>query len=315
MKTLRIAMLGMVDGNGHPYSWSAIINGDYDEEAMRECPYPAIYDYLSAEPRRNLGIPGAEVTHIWTDDPENARRVARASRIPHVADRPEEVVDAVDAVIVSTDKGDEHVWRCRPFIEAGLPVFVDKPLTDNERDLRTFIQWHSEGRRFLSTSALRYAKEFEPHRNDIESLVGRPRFFCVTTGKSWERYGIHALEAVYPVVGPGFLSARNTGDEARNVVHLKHAAGIDVVVVATADMYGGFGSLLGAGTAGSTFARFEDTFYAFKTQLEAFFEFLRTGAPRVPFSETVELMKIVIAGIRSREEGGREVLLDEILAE
>ena len=27
---IRLAMLGMVDGNGHPYSWSAIINGRYE---------------------------------------------------------------------------------------------------------------------------------------------------------------------------------------------------------------------------------------------------------------------------------------------
>ena len=27
---IRLAMLGMVDGNGHPFSWSAIINGRYD---------------------------------------------------------------------------------------------------------------------------------------------------------------------------------------------------------------------------------------------------------------------------------------------
>ncbi|RKY68211.1 MAG: oxidoreductase, partial [Candidatus Latescibacterota bacterium] len=34
MKELKIAMLGMTEGNGHPYSWSAIINGDYDPEEM-----------------------------------------------------------------------------------------------------------------------------------------------------------------------------------------------------------------------------------------------------------------------------------------
>ena len=32
---IRIAMLGMVEGNGHPYSWSAIFNG-YDPEKMAE---------------------------------------------------------------------------------------------------------------------------------------------------------------------------------------------------------------------------------------------------------------------------------------
>ena len=55
-----------------------------------------------------------------------------------------------------------------------------------------------------------------------------------------------------------------------------------------------------------------DTFFAFKSQLEAFIAYLRTGERPVPFAETVELMQLVIAGIRSRAEGGREVLLSEI---
>jgi len=40
---------------------------------------------------------------------------------------------------------------------------------------------------------------------------------------------------------------------------------------------------------------------------------VRTGQREFPFEETIELMKLVIAGIRSRDEGGREVFLDEIL--
>jgi len=59
-------------------------------------------------------------------------------------------------------------------------------------------------------------------------------------------------------------------------------------------------------------AAFADTFFAFKAQLEAFVDFLRTGRPPVPFEETVEMMKIIIAGIRSREESGRAVMLEEI---
>ena len=38
---IRLAMLGMVDGNGHPYSWSAIFNG-YHREAMADCPFAGI---------------------------------------------------------------------------------------------------------------------------------------------------------------------------------------------------------------------------------------------------------------------------------
>ena len=74
----------------------------------------------------------------------------------------------------------------------------------------------------------------------------------------------------------------------------------------------GFGAFLVCGTEGTNFVKFEDTFFAFKRQLEVFVEYLNTGIERVPFDETVELMKLVIAGIRSRDEEGREVSLGEI---
>ena len=51
-KELRLAMLGMVDGNGHPYSWSAMFNG-YEPGDMAHCPFPTIPDYLSKEPEAN----------------------------------------------------------------------------------------------------------------------------------------------------------------------------------------------------------------------------------------------------------------------
>ena len=138
------------------------------------------------------------------------------------------------------------------------------------------------------------------------------RLATITTPKSWERYGIHALEAIYPILGPGFLSARNIGTKERNVVHLKHRSGADAVVVATADMFGGLGLLQLCGTKSSVQVAFQDSFFAFKSQLAAFVTFLQTGRLPFLFDETVELMKLVIAGIRSREEGGREVSLDEI---
>ena len=44
----------------------------------------------------------------------------------------------------------------------------------------------------------------------------------------------------------------------------------------------------------------------------SFIGLLRTGRRPLPFSQTVELMAIIIAGIRSRAEGGRDVALREI---
>lgn len=309
---IRLAMLGMVDGNGHPYSWSAIINGRYDPAAMAECGYPAIPQYLGAEPQGALGIAGAQVTHVWCDDPADAARVARAACIPHVVARPEDVIGQVDAVIIPTDKGFEHVDRARPFVVAGLPVFVDKPLVDRADHLGQFVRWQRAGRAILSTSAMRYAREFVTARKRLDEL-GQLRLVTITTAKSWERYGIHALEAVYPLLRPGaWLSVANTGTVEANVVHARHADGIDVVLAAVADLYGAFGCLGLYGTKSSLTERFQDTFYAFKAQLVAFVEYLRTGVLPFPFEQTIELMKIIIAGIRSREQGGRTVMLEEI---
>lgn len=309
-KEIRLAMLGMSEGNGHRYSWSAIFNG-YDPKAMHDCPFPAIRDYLAKQPTDTFGIAGAKVTHVWTGDRRDAGQVARFANIPVIADNPEDVIDEVDAVIVATDIGGEHVARCRPFVAAGIPVFVDKPLVDNAEDLGMFMRWVISGAPILSSSSMRYCKEFIPYRHSIHNL-GELRYASVTMPNSWERYGIHALEAIYPIMGPGFVSVTNTGTANRNVVHIKHECGADVTIVATRDMYGGFGLLQLCGTRGCVQAKSADSFHAFKTQLEAFISYVRKGTRPYPFEETIELMKMVIAGIRSRDQGGIEIRLDEI---
>jgi len=311
---IRLAMLGMVDGNGHPYSWTAIINGKYDAKVMADCGYPVIPEYLGAQPKEALGIEGASVTHIWCDDPADAQKVAKATFIPNVVDSAEDVIGQVDAVVIPTDKGWEHLDRAKPFIEAGLPVFIDKPLTDREDHLQQFVKWQREGRPILSTSALRYAREFAECRGRLGE-IGQPRLITITTCKSWERYGIHALEAVYPFLAPGgWVSVTNTGTEKANIVHIRHESGVDVVIAAIADMYGAFGCLNVYGTEGTLAAGDTDAFYAFKTQLVAYVDYLRTGQLPFAFDQTVELMKIIIAGIRSRDESARTVTLSEIKA-
>ena len=47
-------------------------------------------------------------------------------------------------------------------------------------------------------------------------------------------------------------------------------------------------------------------------QLDLFVHWLRTGEEPFPFAQSVELMKMVVAGLRSRKEGGRVVKLSEI---
>ncbi|MEO6786078.1 MAG: Gfo/Idh/MocA family oxidoreductase [Chthoniobacteraceae bacterium] len=309
-KELRLAMLGMIEGNGHPYSWSAIVNG-YDPAEMAKCPYAGIPKYLGAQPLETVRIPGARVTHIWTDDPADAPKVARASKIEHVVARPEDVIGHVDAVIIATDDGDDHIRRARPFIEAGLPVFVDKPMATNVADLDQFLRWHLDGKTILSTSGMRYAPEMREVAAQREQL-GELRWLTGFTCKTWERYGIHTLEAVSPITGAGFVSAQTNHQTGSDIVHLTHHSSVQVTLAAIHDAFGSFGSVHVYGTKGQMPLRLTDTYTAFREQLVAFIEVLRTGRRPFPFSHTVELMAIIIAGIRSRAEGGRIVKLREI---
>lgn len=307
-REIRLAILGMTPGNGHPYSWSAMFNG-YDREKMsRECPYSAIPAYLNQQPETAPAIPGAKVTHICcTGDGEfTAEHVAACSKIPNVVDKPEDVIGQVDAVVIATDIGSEHVERCRPFVEAGLPLFVDKPMVDKEADLAVFDRWIEQGHPILSGSSMRYAKEYLPYRLSTHNL-GRLQLVTMSMAKYWETYGIHAIEALYPILGPGFLTCRNVGDKDRNFVHFTHRSGADVLIYVRKDMGPGTGLLTLQGSDGFDTLKTMDSFYAFKTQLEHFIQYLRTGIRPFPYAETRELMKMIIAGSRSREADGAEV--------
>ncbi len=311
-RPVRLAMLGMIPGNGHPYSWSAIVNG-FDPVAMASCPYPVIPRYLGAQPPGSVRLPDTQVTHLWTDDPAEARHVAAAALIPNVVERPEEVIGHVDGVMISTDDGFDHVRRARPFVEAGLPVFVDKPLASSVEDLRTFVQWQRNGARLLSSSGLRYAAEIDDCVARLPT-VGKLRWVSGVTCKNWERYGIHLLEPLFRLVGPGFLSIRLESQPGLEIAHLRHRSGVEMTLPMIEDGGGSFGTIHVYGTTGHFAVRPSDTYNNFRSQVLAFINFVRTGQASYPFSDTVELMTLLIGGLKSRAEGSRRVELTEISA-
>ncbi len=312
-KELRLAMLGMIEGNGHPYSWSGIING-YNPAEMAKSPYPGISAYMDREPLESVRIPRARVTHLWTDDPADAPKVAAASLIENIVAKPEDVIGHVDAVIVATDDGDDHILRVKPFIEAGLPVFVDKPMATNIADLRQFVRWHQAGATILSTSGMRYAPEMRLS-DEQRVQLGDLRWITSFTCKTWERYGIHALEAIEPLLGSGFLTVQTHSDDGGDVMHLTHRNGARVTIGAIHDAYGSFGAVHLYGTKGQLPLRLTDTYNAFRSQLVAFIDMLQTGTRPLPFDETIELMAVIIAGRRSREQNGALIHIADILSE
>jgi len=302
---IKLAFLGTNEGNGHIFSWSAIINGKFDKELMKNCGYPVIYEYLTAQPPENLGIEGAKVSYVWTEDKKFSEKVAKTSFIENVVEEPEDVIRKVDGVVITTDIGNRHLELAHPFIERDIPVFIDKPLTDNEKDLKKFIEYFKQKKPVLSSSSLRYAKEIENLKVERKEI----NFVSCIMSKSWERYGVHAVEGIYKILGSGIEKVLNVGEEKVGSYFLwwKNGKMAEIQMIYNSKIFGRF-FIFGKETVE---IETNDYFYMFKKQMETFVNFIKERKyPYNPF-ETIEITKVIVAGIKSKKLK-REVKLEEV---
>ena len=184
---LRIGIVGLSEGNGHPYSWSAIFNG-FDK--TKECPFEVIPEYLGKQifPKDFLSDLG-KVTHIYTQDRKISEKVAEFALIDNIVDRPEEMINNIDVVLLARDDAENHYEMAKVFIKNGIPIFIDKPLAYNIKEAEK-IYSINENSLIYTCSSIRFAKEFS------EKIKEGTNFVNATVMKSWERYGIHIIEPV-----------------------------------------------------------------------------------------------------------------------
>ena len=123
------------------------------------------------------------------------------------------------------------------------------------------------------------------------------------------------MEAIYPLVGPGLKSVRLESQPGSDIGYILHESGVQLTLPIIYDMVGSFGLVDACGTAGHRRINVAAPYRAFRGQLVAVLDALRVGQSKYPFSETIELMAAIIAGIRSRSEKGRLVPVSEIMGE
>lgn len=297
---LRLGILGMSEGNGHPYSWSAIFNG-YDDSAMAACPFPAIPAYLRERryPEDFLGALG-EVTHVWAQDSILAADIARASRIAHVVERPEAMIGAVDAILLARDDAENHLILAPPFLRAGLPIFIDKPLAVRTVDAKALLALEQWPGQLFSCTALRYAAELRAGGERLRG-IGRLRRIEGVTPKGWKTYGVHVVEPVIAELfsqnrAPLVLSHRAEALEngGRHVV-VDLEDGLTLDFTATGSLPSPI-KLTYVGDRGVVELVFRDSFAAFRTSLEHFVDSLVRTAVGVPREETLSIVEILERG-------------------
>ncbi len=293
-QSLKLGVIGSSEGNGHPYSWAAIFNG-YDAEAMVTCPFPVIPEYLGRQTFPADAIPGARVTHVWTQDRAGAEHIARASRIPTVVENYQDMLGQVDAVLLARDDAENHLEMSRPFLDAGLPIYIDKPVAPDLKTLEAMFKHAKRPGQIFSCSALRYAAEFQltdAVRRELGVII---RVEAVSP-KSWEKYGAHIIDPVLRMLSL-------YGQECR--VSASRSKGVSVVsadwggVSATFTTLGAEGSGIRVkliGTLGSKELVFKDSFAAFKRALEAFVEGVRTGKEMIAKTDMMSVVSILERG-------------------
>ena len=83
--------------------------------------------------------PEIEVIGIYSNEPEAVRKLHDTYGTPIMADFAD-AVGQVDGVMITARHGDNHYKYAKPYMAAGIPMFIDKPITCTEEEAVTFMR-------------------------------------------------------------------------------------------------------------------------------------------------------------------------------
>lgn len=229
----------------------------------------------------------------------------------------EELAQNVDAILILSVDGRPHLDQFRRTLAAKKPVFIDKPLAGSLKDALEIARLSREAKvPVFSSSSLRYSPDSPTRTMDKNAQVTAAYSFGPAEYEShhpdlfW--YGIHAVEALYTVLG--------TGCEKLVRTHTKNA---DVVTGIWSD--GRVGTMQGNRKDGKGFGGYgvvamttkgpvkggEKTSY--KPLVEDYMKFFQTGVAPVPIETTIEILAFMEAADESKRQGGAAVTIQSVM--
>lgn len=231
-----------------------------------------------------------------------------------VVERAEDMIGKVDGVMIETGDGSAHLERARPFLEAGIATWVDKPFASSLADANEMVELAAKNNAPLfSCSSLRFGLEVQEVLADKEGVGDILGAVTYSPASLHERnpglfhYGIHAVEPLYALIG--------TGCEA---VWCAFTDGAEVTTGLWRD--GRLGTVRGtrAGKHAYGFTVWGEkavrsssinAAHIYRELLKRIVEMFETGKAPVPIEETLEIVKFVEAALCSAENDGARALL------
>lgn len=121
--------------------------------------------------RERIAGDAVSVGAIWGQDAERTAEVAELGSIPRIVPQVRDLIGEVDLVFVVDRHGDLHAEHALPFLEAGIPTYVDKPLAISLDDCRRMIATAERTGAFLSSmSSLRITPETDALARRLPAL-------------------------------------------------------------------------------------------------------------------------------------------------
>lgn len=228
----------------------------------------------------------------------------------------EELAEYVDIGFIQGCNWDKHLEHARPFIERGKPVFIDKPIVGNLKDLLTLEEWVKSGAVVLGGSSVRYAEEIVGLVQTPEAERGRILNVFGTAGLDEFNYGVHIVEGIGAILGTGAVSTQYVGsgqteDQICETYYIRFQNGTTAIYNLWRGIWQPF--VLVAMTTKTTYHLQVDTSKIYGQLLDRICDFLETGKSTLASWEALkESILIMLAGRISREQGGKVVRLDEV---
>ncbi|MDR2439551.1 MAG: biopolymer transporter ExbD [Planctomycetaceae bacterium] len=229
----------------------------------------------------------------------------------------ESMLPNVDGVLLESVDGRPHLEQAKPVINAGKPLFIDKPMAASLVDVLTIFRLAEEKKvPVFSASSLRFASGFQKVRKG-ESSVGKVIGCDVWSPCSlndkhpdlfW--YGIHGVEILFTLMGTGCESVTRTKTDGTELVTGIWKGGRIGTFRGIRTGKTGYGAVVfgdkGIADAGS--------YEGYKPLVEEIARFFKTGQSPIEPQETIEIIAFMEAAEQSKIKGV-SVSMDQVLRE
>jgi len=293
---------GIVGLDAHALPWTKILNNPQAEGELADMVVVAGYPGGSPDIPQSMQILERSVEPI------------RAAGV-EIVDSIDALLAKVDVVLVLSIDGRTHLEQARRVIAAGKPLFVDKPMAASVEDAREIFRLAREkGVPCFSSSALRFSPGTVAacQESEVGQILGCDAFSpCPLEPHHpdlfW--YGIHGVETLFTIMGPGCESVQRVP-----------SGNFDVVVGRWKDgRLGTFrGTRQGAHTYGATIfgsktIKEAGKFEGYEPLLVEIVKCFKTGRAPVSPEQTLEILAFMQAADESKRQGGRAVRLADYL--